>query len=254
MFNLQHVLYMLISALLTALGLYAAVKWVKKQKYKDLIIKISAVSTVIIHYSELLVEYFQNGGEASVGDTYILPVYPCNVVMWMLLVLAFLENKNGTVFKLLAEFCFVIGTVCGVIGILLNENFGETPTLADYGILKGLVSHSTMLFGCIYLYLGKYVRFGIHNTLSMLFGFSIFVLCGISVNLLHTLNGMEAPDGIWINGVPYVGVSSIVLGLLFVLAFFGVFALIELRLPKEERWYSRLRVYLDSKKKKGENK
>jgi hypothetical protein len=241
---------MVISAILTALLLYVAVKFLKEQRHKNLILKLSAVITVLIHYSDLLVEYLKNNGEAIAGKTYLLPVYPCNIVMWMLLVLAFIENKNGTVFRVLAEFCFVIGTVCGVIGILLNENFADNPTLLDYSIFKGLLSHSTMLFGCIYLYVGRYVKFGIFNTVSMFFGFSVFVICGIAVNLLHTANGMEAPDGIWIEGVPYVGVSSIILGLLFILAYFGVFALIELRLPPEERWYSKIKVYFSEKKNK----
>ena len=243
MFNLQHILYMIISAILTAVLIYIAVKKVKRDSSKDLILKLSAVSTVIIHYSCLLVDYFQNDGEALVSSTHILPVYPCNVLMWMLLVLAFVENKKSTAFRLFAEFTFIIGTICGIIGILLNENFGSNPTLADYDVLKGLVSHSTMLVGTIYLYFGGYVKPGIWSTFSLFAGFGTFVVCGLGVNLLYTACGMESPDGIWINGVPYVGLSSIVLGFLAILIYFGIFALIELRLPSEERWYTKLKAY-----------
>lgn len=240
---------MVISAALTAAVLYLAAKKVKNQRYKNLILKFSAVITVIIHISDLWVEYFQTGGNAQVGSVHIFPMYPCNILMWMLLVTAFIDNKDSKIFKLLAEFCFIVGIVCGVIGILLNENFDSTPTLADYTVLKGLLSHSTMLFGCIYLFVGGYVRPGISSTVSLIFGFGIFVACGLGMNLLYSAFGMESPDGIWINGVPYVGVSSIILGLLAVALYFGVFALVELRLPAEERWYSKIKSYFKNNKK-----
>ena len=233
---------MVISAVLTAALLFLASKKIKDQKYKNLLLKLSAVITVIIHFSDLWVIYLKSGGFAYIGSTYIFPMYPCNIVMWMLLFAAFIENKSSTLFKLLAEFCFVIGSVCGVIGIVLNENFMMIPTLADYSILKGLLSHSTMLFGCIYLFVGGFVRPGISSTLSLVFGFSIFVVSGVTVNLLFEAFGMASPDGIWIKGVPYVGVSSIILGLLAVALYFAVFALVELRLPREERWYSKLKA------------
>lgn len=240
---------MVISAVLTAAVLYLAAKKVKNQRYKNLILKFSAVITVIIHISDLWVEYFQTGGNAQVGSVHIFPMYPCNILMWMLLVTAFIDNKDSKIFKLFAEFCFIVGIVCGVIGILLNENFDSTPTLADYTVLKGLLSHSTMLFGCIYLFVGGYVRPGISSTVSLIFGFGIFVACGLGMNLLYSAFGMESPDGIWINGVPYVGVSSIILGLLAVALYFGVFALVELRLPAEERWYAKIKSYFKHNKK-----
>ncbi|MBR2903506.1 MAG: YwaF family protein [Clostridia bacterium] len=252
MFNLQHILYMVISAIVSAGLLVLFAKTVKEQKHKNFILKFFAVITVVIHISNLWVEFFQNGGTAQIVGVHILPLFPCNIVMWMLLVTAFIDNKEGTVFRLLAEFCFIVGTLCGVVGILLNQNFGANPTLADYGILKGMLSHSTMLIGCIYLFVGGYVRPGIFSTLSLVFGFGIFVICGIVTNVLYAAFGMTSPDGIWINGVPYIGVSSIILGLALVAVYFGVFALIELRLPPEKRWYSRLKNWFVNLKNKGE--
>ena len=250
MFNLQHIFYILVSGALTAALLILAFKRAHRPHQKNIILKISAVSTLIIHMSDLWLDYLTTGGEAYIGSTHIFPMYPCNIVMMMLLITSFIEKKEGLMFKLLAEFCFIIGTVCGVIGIVLNENFGNNPTLSDYHVLKGLLSHSTMLFGCIYLYVGGYVKPKISSTLSLFFGFGIFVICGAAVNLLFGAFGMESPDGIWIKGVPYLGVSSIILGLAAVLIYFSVFALLELRLPPKERWYSRAKMLLNKQKKR----
>ena len=64
MFNLQHILYMVISAVLTAALLFLASKKIKDQKYKNLLLKLSAVITVIIHFSDLWVIYLKSGGFA----------------------------------------------------------------------------------------------------------------------------------------------------------------------------------------------
>lgn len=242
MFNMQHVLYMIISGVLTAGLLYLAWRFATGDKSRNCILKLSAVITVVIHYSSLWVDYFASGGSAQVENNMILPVYPCNVVMWMLLFAAFMDNKRSLPFQILSEFCFYGGIVCGVIGIAFNTNFGNTPTLADYDILKGLLSHSTMLFGCIYMKVGKFMRVRMFNVVSVVTGLATFILCGVAVNRLYEHFGMEPPDGMFLKSNPYTDVSPIILGLIAVAFLFCFLALWELRLPREERWYSKLRL------------
>ena len=88
MFDLPHILYISISTLLTVGLLTVFVLYLKDEKQKRLVLKISAISTVILHYSGLYVDYFTQGyAEASV--ILLLPVYPCHIAMWFLLVTAF---------------------------------------------------------------------------------------------------------------------------------------------------------------------
>ena len=112
MFNLQHILYMLISGLLTAVLLVLARRYIKNETTKNYILKFFAILTVVIHYSNLWVDFFVSGGNATIENNHILPVYPCNVVMWMLLIASLLQNKKRLLFQLLGEFCFYVGTVC----------------------------------------------------------------------------------------------------------------------------------------------
>ena len=146
MFGTVHILYMMISALVSAVLLVVLYKKIKEQSAKEGILKFFAVVTVIIHYSSLWVDYFKSGS-ATVQSPMLLPIHPCNVCMWLLLISAFVKKREGTLYRLLTEFTFWAGTVCGTIGLVLNENFGNNPTLADYEVLKGMLSHSTMLFG-----------------------------------------------------------------------------------------------------------
>lgn len=239
MFNSQHIMYIVISAALTAGLLIAAAKYAKDDETKNRILKFFTIITVVIHYSNLWVDYFTTGG-ATVENNQILPVYPCNVVMWMLLIASFLRNKKRLLFQLLGEFCFYGGTICGVLGIVLNTNFGNNPTLADYDILKGLLSHSTMLFGCLYMLVGKFIKIRVFNAVSVAAGLVTFMICGVGVNALYEHFGMEAPDGMWLRTNPYIGIPPLALGFVFVVILFVALHLWELRLPVDERWYNKL--------------
>ena len=226
-FNLQYVLYLLISAALTALLLYVAVKYARGERVRDLPLALSAVSTVLLHYSNLLVDYFQNGGSATIENNHILPVYPCNVVMWVLLIAAFLKNKQGIVFRTMAEFCFWVGSLCGIAGIVFNINFAENPTLTDYYILKGLVSHSTMLYGCLYFKFGKYIKICAKNAFSVAAGVLLFAVCGFGVNHLYERFGMSPPDGMLLQPNRFLPFSPLWLALILVPLLYGILALFD---------------------------
>lgn len=233
---------MVVSGLLTALLLWLARRFAKSETAKNRIFQFFAIITVIIHYSNLWVDYFQSGGNAVLENNQLLPVYPCNVVMWMLLTASLLLNKKSLLFQLLSEFCFYGGTVCGIVGIVLNANFGANPSLADYDILKGMLSHSTMLFGCLYMLAGGFIRIRMFNVVSVTAGLGTFVLCGAAVNALYEYFGMTPPDGMFLRSNPYIGISPIVLGCWAIAGLFCFLALRELRLPKEERWYHKIKM------------
>ena len=231
---------MVISGLLTVLLLVLSAKCVRTEKTKNRILKFWAIITVVIHYSNLWVNYFATGGNATIENNHILPVYPCNVVMWTLLASALISDKKSVPFQILAEFSFYAGIAGGVIGIVLNKNFGNTPTLADYDILKGMVSHSTMLIGCIYLLVGKFITINRFNLVSITAGAICFVVCGVGVDWLYTLNGMEPPDGMFLQSNPYVPFSPVLVGLGILAVLLGILTLWERKLPRQERWYAKL--------------
>lgn len=241
MFNLQHILYLVISFVLTAGLLVVFELKVKNQEQKNSILVFSAVITVIIHYSNIWVEYFATKGQNTVESNHILPVYPCNVVMWMLLACALIKDKKSVIFRLLSDFCFYGGIVCGVVGLVFNANFDANPTLLNYNVLKGMLSHSTMLFGCLYLMVGGYIKIGVFNSLSVTFGLGTFVVCGLTVNKLFEAFGMTPIDGMFLLNNPYFPVSPMILGVGAIILMFIILVLFEQRLPKEERWYTKLK-------------
>ena len=254
MFGTVHILYMIISALISAVLFVILSMKVKEQSSKEGILKFFAVATVIIHYSSLWVDLFTDG-TATVQHPMLLPIHPCNVCMWLLLISAFVKRREGTLYRLLTEFTFWAGTVCGTIGIVLNENFGNNPTLADYEVLKGMLSHSTMLFGAIYLLVGGFVKIRVFNVLSVVSGLLLFVADGAIINTLYLVFLDERCNSMYLQEPPFPDMpwlNTLVMGILGVLVAFSISALYELiALPKEERWYSVLaKKYRERKEKR----
>lgn len=244
LFDLPHILYMVISAVITAGILVICGIFLKNQKGKDIVLKSSAILTVLIHFSSLWTTYFQTGTPEA-QSVMILPIYPCNICMWLLLIVSFLKNKETVFYKLISEFTFWAGTICGIIGLVLNENYGNSAIgMADYEILKGLLSHSTMILGCIYLLVGKYVKIRVFNTLSAIAGLTLFIVDGLTIIGLHKLFNLDPPNSMFLLGLPYdiPFMNTATIGVFAVLLVFGITCLVEvIAYKKEDRWYTKLK-------------
>lgn len=246
LFDTNHILYMLISAFLTAGGLFFCRLYIKNTKWKDVVLRIFAILTVILHFSSLWVDYFTTG-EAEVENTMLLPIYPCHIAMWLLLIVAFWRKKDSKVYKVLSEFTFYLGIVGGVIGLAFNEIYSNTPNLADWDTLKGMLSHSTMMFGAIYLLVGGYIRIRVDNVISVFFGLLLLLLDGFAIIGLHRAFGIDSPNCMYLLESPFPDIAwfnTYLLGLLGLLASFVITAVYEqIALKKEDRWYSKLNVW-----------
>ena len=248
LFDTTHILYILISSVISAIFLFICSKFITSEHIKIKILRFSAVITVIIHFSNLWIDFFTKG-QAVLQESQLFPIHPCNVIMWMLIICAFIKT-DSKVFTILSEFCFWGGIVCGSIGILLNTNYANTPSLLDYEILKGLVSHSTMLFGCIYLLVGGFVKIRVFNTLSVALGLAIFIVDGLIINTLYSAFNIPACNSMYLLELPFPSMpwlTPLLMGIVGILIVFISTCLYELRLEKTQRWYNKLRVFLESK-------
>lgn len=226
--------------------LYLCHKYVTSNDTKNRILQVVSVITVIIHYSSLWVDFFLTG-EAEVDNTMLLPIYPCNVCMWLLLIVSFMKNKESFMYRSLTEFLAIGGTICGLIGLFANEIFLANPSFSDYDSLKGLLSHSTMIFGTLFLLTEGYIKIRtLSLTLSIIVGLLIFVIDGVVINTLFLLLDLEAVNSMYLVefplDIPFV--NSITLGLLGVILVFIITTIYEtVHLDKEERWYFELKKH-----------
>ena len=244
MFDLGHILYMVISGIISGLLLWFMAKQFKTEDKKIAALKFFAIITVVIHYSSLWVDFFKDGS-ATVPSVMLLPIHPCNVCMWLLVACAFVKKRDGEIFRALTEFTFWAGCVCGFIGILLNENYDSCPNLLDYDVLKGLLSHSTMVIGCAYLAISGTVKIRVRNVISVVVGLLFFVVDGTVINVLYSIFELDPCNSMYLLEPPFAHIPWLitpVMGLMGVAVAFLITALYEqIFLSEDERWYRLLK-------------
>ena len=244
MFDLKHILFMLISFIALTTTFVLCKIFVKNQNKKDFIMKFAAVLTVALHFSPLYVEFFKSGS-TSAYETMMFPLYPCNVAMWLLVIVAFYKNKNSTIFRILAEITFYLGLVGGTFGIALNEIYGNNPTFADWHVLHGLISHVTLLLGCIWILVGGYIKIRVYNIFSVLIGFTLLLIDGWFLIWLYRACGFTPVNCMFLLEPPLENapfLNTYVIGLAVTLIIFAITAIVEqFALKKEDRWYSKLK-------------
>ncbi|MBQ7308456.1 MAG: hypothetical protein IJW82_08045, partial [Clostridia bacterium] len=187
--------------------------------------------------------YFSTG-TAIADQTLLLPIYPCHIAMWLILIVSFTKNKSSKAFTILAEFTFYLGLVGGIVGIAFNENYASNPNLLDWSILKGLLSHITLLVSCLYLLVGKYIKIRVFNTISCAIGMTGLLADGLLVIGLHKLFELDAPNAMYLLSNPFPQVTWIntwFIGFIAILLVFVVTSIYELLTVKEcDRWYNQL--------------
>jgi len=238
---------------LIIIGLVLCKIFVKDEKWKKIILKIFAILTVVIHFSTVYVDFFANKGTAVVESTLLLPIYPCNVIMWSLVICAFLKNSKSKFAKIVYEFTFFAGVICGLIGIIFNENFASNPDLSNWFSLRGLLSHTTLVFGCLYILVGGFIKIQVSNCISCFCGLVFFLVDGYIINGLYKVFGLKSCNSMYLEEVPFPDFpwfNTFVMGLMGLMLVFIITEIYELiAKPREERTLYKL----FKKLKKGDN-
>lgn len=240
----QLLIYSIIVIAMIVLGLIIFHKKITKEETKDRILKFIAIITVFLHYSSLWVDYFTKGS-AEVENTMLLPIYPCNICMWLLLIFAFLKNKNKFFYKTIGEFLAIPGTICGLIGLCANQIFLSNPDFLDYDSLKGLLSHTTMIFGTLFILTQGYVKIrAISTTISTVFGLILFIIDGAIVNGIFAIFNLPSVNSMYMLEFPVdiAGLNFISLGIMGIIVMFIGLTIYEIIcLDANERWYNHLK-------------
>jgi hypothetical protein len=225
---------------------------VKEGKTQNLILLISSIITILFHYSSFIfklifkvdsITYLNN------NPNLILPIYPCNVVMWCCLIFGLLKNKSTKFSKFLIDYIFWFGIFSTLVGMFANVDFINNPTLLDYEITKSIAAHATLLLNVLLLPLFGYIKIDFkRNMLNMILAVIVMYAIGVYCNLIFEVlvsyekafdvNSMfiiHSPfDGL--NFLKYPFIASIALILYFV-----VFTICEIiTKEKEEVWFNKL--------------
>ena len=235
---------------LIALGLWMIKKHVKQERVRNFILLAAAIFTILFHYSTFLFKLLSGGGAMeylSETPNLILPIYPCNVVMWSALIFAFLKNKKSKVGEFFADYLFWFGIISTLVGMFANVDFIMNPTLADYENFKSIAAHATLLFNVLLLPLFGYIRIDVKRNIKNII-ISIFVMAAIGAycNLVFYALASEAAaydvNSMFLIHSPFGGLEFLtypVISLIAIPIYFAVFVICDLCAHRKgERFYN----------------
>ena len=243
--------------------LIAVKKTVKSCKAENALLIFASVGTVLLHYSMLFYHIFNGTATEYIRETpnLILPIYPCNIVMWSAVIFAFLKNKRSRFGEFLSDYIFWFGLLSALVGMFANVDFIMNPTFANFHNIKSIVAHVTLLFNILLLPLFGFVKFDLfRNMKNILISILEMLVIGFYCNLLFTALSSEAAaydvNSMFLLHSPFEGADFLtypVIALIAIPIYFALFAVCELFAYKRgERFYNRLsKKYKAWQEKKG---
>ncbi len=178
------------------IGLWLVKKYVRQERTKNIVLVAAAVFTIVFHYSSFLFKVLSGGNAIEyLGETpnLILPIYPCNVVMWSALIFPFLKNKTSKTGAFFADYLFWFGIVSTLVGMFANVDFIKNPTLADYENVKSIAAHATLLFNVLLLPLFGYIKIDVkRNTKNIILSVLMMAVIGGYCNFVFSALASEA--------------------------------------------------------------
>lgn len=233
--------------IITAL-LFIVKKTVKTDKAQNILLLAAAAVTILFHYSTLIfrcitdnaaIEYLKS------NPNLILPIYPCNVVMWSCLIIGLIKNKDSKLGRLLADYVFWFGIFSTLVGMFANVDFIKNPTLADYDITKSIVAHATLLFNVLLLSVFGRIRIDFwqnmkHMILSVIGMYLIGLYCNLVFKVLVSTEMAYEVNSMFIIHSPFEGLDFLKYPIIAVIAlvlYFILFISCDLiKHKKGERW------------------
>lgn len=245
------IIFNVILMLIIAAFLMAAKKWARSERAKSALLLIAPIITILVHYSSFIYHsIFTGAGIEYLGETpnLILPIYPCNVVMWCALIYGLIRNKDSKIGLLISDYVFWFGIASTLVGMFANVDFIMNPTLTDYEVTKSILAHATLLFNVLLIPVFGHLRPEFfRNMLNMVISVISMYVIGLYCNLVfeslvsyekaYDVNSMFIIHSPF-DGVPFLRYPVIAVAGLFI--YLIIFTVCDsVKNPRGSRWYNR---------------
>lgn len=235
-------------------GLWLVKKYAKGARVQNIILIAASLSTVAFHYSSFIAKLLSGGNAMeylSNNPNLILPIYPCNVVMWSALIFSLLKNKKSRLGAFLADYLFWFGIISTLVGMFANMDFIKNPTLADYENVKSIVTHAIMLFNVLLIALFGYIKVNVIKNISNII-ISIIIMaliggyCTITLWALRSKEFAYYKNSMFLLHSPFDGLDFLTYPIIVLIAipiYFLLFVACDICLHKKgERFIDKLRA------------
>ena len=246
------IIFNVILMLIIAAFLIVAKKLVRSERAKNALLLIAPIITILVHYSSFIYHsIFTGAGIEYLGETpnLILPIYPCNVVMWCALIYGLIRNKDSKIGLLISDYVFWFGIASTLVGMFANVDFIMNPTLSDYEVTKSIIAHATLLFNVLLIPVFGLLRTdffrNMRNMVICVLGMYVIGLyCNLIFRALVSEEKAYDVNSMFIIHSPFEGVPFLrypiiaLMGLAIYLIIFTICDII--KNPCGSRWYNRI--------------
>lgn len=201
LFDLTHILYILISLSVSVGLIYFGKRVCKTPKQKDQFLFIFAFLTFALHISVLWVDFLRNG-QAGVPDNVLFPIYFCNLSMYVLFFVSLSKNQKTKSFRFFAIMAAYGGIFGSLISLFYPQYYIGAASIFEWGVFKSMLSHSTMLIGGVWLLVNSYFVVEMKNVLTYFYGLLFYGAIGLFVNGLFELFGLYDPNAMFLSHPP----------------------------------------------------
>ena len=232
-------------------GVFLCKRHIKSEKGKHLALLFSALLTILCHYSTFIYLFLTSGSTAEhlkENPNLLLPIYPCNVVMWGCLVYGLLKNKRTKFASFLGDYLFWFGIFSTLVGMFANVDFINNPTLKDYAVTKSILAHATLLFNILLIDAFGYIKVDLrknmlHIFMAVIMMYVIGLYCNKVFEVLVSAEEANAVNSMFILHSPFPAVPLLTyptIAAASLVLYFLLFSLCELfAYPKGNRWLHR---------------
>lgn len=256
---LKLLIFNLIMIAVIILLLWVVKRFAKGERGQNAALIVAAVATVLLHYSMLFYHCFNGTAFEYLQETpnLILPIYPCNLVMWSAIIFGFCKNKRSKFGEFISDYVFWFGLLSALVGMFANVDFIMSPTFSDFNITKSVVAHGTLLFNILLLPLFGFVRIDMfRNMKNILISIIMMLITGLYCNLIfRVLVSEEAAydvNSMFLIHSPFDGVDFLtypIIALIAIPLYLGLFTVCELiAREKGDRFYDKIVRYFRKKR------
>ncbi len=235
-------------------GVFFIRKYIKGEKGKFAVLLLSALVTILFHYSTFLYHFVTGGPTMEYlrqNPNLILPIYPCNVVMWGCLIFGLMKNKKSAFALFLADYLFWFGIFSTLVGMFANVDFINNPTFRDYEVTKSIVAHGTLLFNILLISAFGHIRTDLpknmlHIVTSVIMMYVIGLYCNNVFEVLVSAEEAYSVNSMFILHSPFPAVPFLkypIIAVCSLILYFLLFSVCEMfAYPKGNRWYNRIKT------------
>ena len=213
LFGIEHILYIVITALLGGIGLLIAKKYAKTEKAQNIFLKLLALLLLVAIVTNRLSQVFRYG---SVRWYCIIPDSICGMTSLMLSIgVLFGKKDNGIV-----HFTWLLGLFGGISTVIYATFLDQDMSFFYLPTISGLIHHSLAAMVAVAVLMFRYMEISYKKWHCTLFGFMGYVTVGaFLMNIFDLSDAMhlaeplldDTPLTIWVMAPMYAVAYGMIL-------------------------------------------